>query len=122
MRWMVMAAALTASTAAAAQERQQFDLMCKGKGAEKHYRVDLQRGEWCAEACGAVMKIAEATSGTLLLQNEPASLKGDTIVERVNRATGAWFYHREFPRLRFGKLVTGSCEPMAFSGFPASKF
>ena len=122
MRWMVMVAALVASTAAVAQERQQFDLMCKGKGAEKHYRIDLQRGEWCADQCPVVATIAEVTSGTLLLKNEKLSQNGNMIIERVNRSTGVWFYAREFPASKWGKVVSGSCEIAPFSGFPAAKF
>lgn len=121
MRALVLGLALV-STPVAAAEQQQFDLICSGDDQSWHYRVDLAVGEWCADVCDTVFKVASVTSGTIVLQSkEPQYRGGDKITNSINRATGDWYFYRSLPNIGFHKALNGKCEPQPFSGFPSSK-
>lgn len=115
MRWILGIALLGLATPAMAAD--QFDLVCNGGDVSFHYRVDLAKGEWCFGSCETVFKIPEVTSGTLtLMDKEPSGPRGDTIKNRINRATGEWYFYRSQPSIGFYKTVEGKCELAPFSG------
>lgn len=120
MRALVIALALIATPAAAAER---FDLVCKGKkNTVEHYRIDLDRGEWCSDKCEMIQKISSVTSGLIVLAEHQPGYPGDrTSYNRINRVTGEWeWFHRD-PRFVETQDIKGSCEVAPFSGFPDAK-
>lgn len=125
MRGLALALALISTPVLAAE--QQFDLVCQGRDGRtpesKRYRIDLTRGEYCADDCKRVMKIAEVTSGLFtLFSTAPTILEPVTAYNTVNRVSGEWrWYHRD-DRYAGVQDVRGACEPTTFSGMPTAKF
>lgn len=120
MRALFLTSLLIATPAAAAE--QQFDLICKGKGFETRYRVDLERNEACSGKCERVWRMGEVSSGQLkLIEKIPTS--GNDLEERatVNRVTGVYSYMNHVPGLR-PTFEDGICSRAAFTGFPTAKF
>ena len=104
----------------------QFDLVCTGKRKldQAHFRVDLQRGEWCADTCKNVAKIEAVTSGEILLyEHKPAFRNDKEEVGRISRVTGAWYSSSFDPSYMITPITqTGTCESAPFSGLPTPKF
>lgn len=117
--WWLAVAVLVGSPAIAAD---QFDLVCSSQKYNVRYRVDMARNEWCQGDCTAISKIAEASSGTLVLENREPAFRGDIeSTVRINRVTGQWSrYYSAGPGA--SSYTKGSCEAAAFSGLPAPKF
>lgn len=119
MRWIVALAMVVATPAAAAD---QFDLVCTGDDEPWHYRIDLTKGEWCADDCKTTFALASVTSATLTIKEQQPKFRGDDrIVNSVNRVTGEWYFYRDLPKIGFSKVVKGECKPAPFSGFGADK-
>lgn len=119
MRAIILLAAMLAVPGAAA-EQQQFDLICKGSGAEVRYRVDLARNEACSDGCDRVWKMGETTTGELKLVDKVPAYRGD-LEERstVSRSTGKWRYFLDF----HGVIARdGECQAAPFTGFPKPLF
>lgn len=120
MRWVAILAAMMLPSAVAAQERQQFNLICKGKeqasavarkkDVTRTYRIDLARGVWCIEECSVVLPIVEVNEARLILQIIPRH--GLTVRHWIDRATG------EVSDVYF----EGQCEPATFSQMPTRRF
>lgn len=110
------------ATPAAAAE--QFDLICSAKKTSEHYRLDLATGEYCWGSCQRIEKIASVTSGMITLMDIKPVLRGDPEVRKtINRSTGEWNWYSFAPRFDVSPdIVTGTCQPAPFSGFPAAKF
>lgn len=131
---MVRAAALIAALVTAQPSAGQFDLQCAGQitamapGGEhvapysRRLRIDLQAGQWCADACSKVEPIARVEPSRLLLRDVKTDSPREYWIEResVDRVTGA---HSSMatnspagpnPRSAFS---AGSCEKQPFSGF-----
>lgn len=131
---MVWQAALAAALMASTGPPQKFDLVCAGTaeklaigGAvstpyQRHLRIDLATGQWCAEDCAKVERIARVEPGRLLLRDVKIDTPREYWVEResVDRVTGE---HSSMatdspagpsPRSAFSK---GHCELAPFSEF-----
>lgn len=122
MRALVLGLALV-SVPAVAAEQQQFDLICTAKKASERYRIDLDRGEWCANKCDFVQKIASVTTGMLILAEHEPTFRGDsTSRNRINRASGQWEWYHSDPRYSSVMDHNGTCRPAPYSGMPAAKF
>lgn len=122
MRAFVLGLALGSAPVAAA-ERQQFDLICEAPNATEHYRVDLERGEWCFDKCEFVQKVASATSGLITLAEHKPEFGSDrTSYNRINRATGQWEWFSSDPKSPTIMDHKGKCDAAPFSGMPAAKF
>lgn len=120
MRSLILMLALVSTPVAAAE---QFDLLCKAPGVTEHYRIDLARGEWCFEKCELVQKIAQATSGEIILAEHKPEYRDDrTSHNRINRISGEWEWFNSDPRYTAIQDVKGTCERKEFSGMPAAKF
>jgi hypothetical protein len=126
MKGIILAAiAAIASPAAAAD---QFDLVCSGRDRRdienQRYRVDLVRKEYCSGDCQEVRPIAEVTSGMITLtRHDPSPPDQERSYNQINRTTGEWNWYWSNIRVSLRTQdVKGSCQPAAFSGFPAAKF
>ncbi|WCT75039.1 hypothetical protein PQ455_07440 [Sphingomonas naphthae] len=121
MRAIIMAIGLLATPALAAD---QFDLICTAKKTTVRYRVDLARGEWCDGDCKVTRKITAVTTGFLTLVDEnPTSEHAYRESTTVNRVDGSWYTMSYFTwSSRVPSATKGTCEPTAFTGFPAAKF
>lgn len=115
-----MAVGITSPAVAA----DQFDLVCSAPKASARYRIDLARGEYCADECGAVLKIASVTAGDLTLADDkPAIRNGIERFERISRSTGKWYSYSFSPQLdRTPSVRRGECTLATFTGFPTAKF
>ena len=119
MRGIVLALALLSTPAIAAD---QFDLVCSAKKDRTRFRVDLTTGEYCADKCDQVRRIAEVTSGMIVFrQDEPKPPENIRGYNRVNRITGAWEWYSFAPQFDITPQdIRGTCEPAPFSGFGIS--
>lgn len=119
MRSLILSLALISTPAMAAE---QFDLICTAKKETVRYRIDLAAGEWCADSCRSVLKIASVTEGTITLLSRERQAPSDVqVLKKIERSTGEWTdisvgggYDPVF--------IKGRCEAAPFSGFPAKKF
>ena len=119
MRTTILAAIMLALPGAAA-EQDRFDLICTAKKETVRYRIDLTAGEWCADQCTSVNKIAEVTSGMITLYEEKAvTANGPYSYGRINRLTGEWKRASWTPSYNSFFSSTGSCTPASFSGLNA---
>jgi hypothetical protein len=123
MRAIWLAVALVATPVMAAEQSQQFDLVCTAKRESDRLRIDLARGEWCFGACERVMKIQEVTAGLITLHDEkPSPPDNIRAYQTINRLTGEWQWYNYTPRYRSIMDIKGVCAPASFSGFPTAKF
>lgn len=117
-----MKALVALTLAAAAQQPQQFDLVCSGKAEysalgtkaiTRRYHVDLAAGRYCYDVC-RISPIAEVTPDVITFEHDEAKYRGGPSgLDYVDRTTGKWsFYRRD---LFYGD---GSCTAAPFSGFP----
>lgn len=130
MRTLILASLIFAAPAAAAE--QQFDLVCKGrqktsalgswKPYEQRYRIDLTAQAYCTFACKSVQKIKSVDAGQIVFQaTDSHDPSGMSIIHYVDRTDGKWVYFLS-GGLGLYQNSEGTCEPAAFSGFPAAKF
>jgi len=123
VRALVFAIALVSLSGAPAAAAEQFDLVCTAKKENQRYRIDLERGEWCAGQCKRIMKIAEITAGMLTLNEDKPTLSDRVRAHnRINRVTGDWEWYYFDPNYPSTMDHRGMCERAPFSGFPAGKF
>lgn len=113
--------AMTMLTSAAPASAEQFDLVCSFGKTPIRYRVDLTRGEACQGQCDRVWKIGAVTTGEIRLMDTPTNYPDELPqTMTINRQTGVldhWIGGAS------GAITErASCEPAAFSGFPAAKF
>lgn len=108
----------------AAEQAQQFDLVCTAKGDAVHYRVDLGRGEWCQDRCTIVRKVVSSTSGMLtLIDSRPDAGNGLLAVTTINRVTGEWLdLFAPGGSSRPPLKRNGSCAAASYTGLPTAKF
>ncbi|APR51986.1 hypothetical protein CA223_06845 [Sphingomonas koreensis] len=119
MRSFALVLAFVSTPAMAAD---QFDLVCTAKKVTERYRVDLARGEWCADKCERVVPISKVTTTTITLLSKEKQFASDyTVLKQVDRTTGEWT-DVSFGGGFEGVNRKGRCEAASFSGFPATKF
>jgi hypothetical protein len=138
MKRLAMFGALCAAGApVSGAASQQFDLKCTGTqnlhnaGVKTNgpltrvLHVDLDRREYCQDACTEIKKIQDINS--LEITFEDVNNRGgalDTFIssEKVNRQTGDY----ERVLIDISRFQTGSaratCEPAPFTPFPTTKF
>ena len=130
----VLSVPLIWSSAAIAQQRQQFDLVCQGTSTSKsgvkaeverawsdRIRIDLSTRQWCKGTCFYVNSIADISSDELKLNDKIGSV--NSAEEILDRRTGTF-------RFEIGTSLAGGyfergggpCRIAPFSGFPARKF
>ena len=133
--------AMMLAQAAASPPALAFDLSCNGtksveswKGRERTkisdepvgllLRVDLSRKLWCEGDCKAPAPIASVDDSIILFQKKDGS--GGDDLTMLNRRTGEFLDRdRIYVTPTDTDIVvtrtSGSCQPSAFSGFPAAK-
>ncbi len=113
-------ALLIACMASPAIAAEQFDLICTSKSEREHYRVDLDRSEWCAGDCSQVMKFQSVTSGMLTMHDHIPTFPRDSRYSlTVNRVTGEWLWYNFNPVYRSTQDIKGTCTAAPFSGINA---
>lgn len=122
MRAILAAAIMAALPGAAAQEAQQFDLLCTYGKTPVRYRVDIARGEACEAECSQLWKMGAVSTGEIRLKDTPANYPEQHPAETItiNRQTGDLLHWVGPGRASFTEKA--QCEPAAFSGFPDRKF
>jgi hypothetical protein len=84
------------------------------------FRIDLERGRWCAGECPTTHRLADVTDTQITLQSEREPTTHFRLTSSLNRETG-----RYFSSLRMGKtraVRNAQCEVAPFGGFPERRF
>jgi len=85
------------------------------------FRIDLNRGRWCAGDCAMTYRLADVTDTMITLQAErDATASVPLILSTLNRETGQYF-----STLHMGKtlaLRNAQCAVAPFGGFPERRF
>jgi hypothetical protein len=130
--WIAMIGLLLVGGAQAAEQAQQFDLVCRGKvrdisigrrdePTESRYRIDLSKNQWCEADCQVVRTFAEVTPTRLFFEKTDEPLKRSSMLHGVDRTNGEWFLMAESRGDPWS--IKGICEPAQFSGIaPKTKF
>jgi hypothetical protein len=112
MKILLLVLAITA-----AEQPQQFDLICKSSSGTTRYRVDLAASQWCWEQCRTTWKIAEVEPRRITFN--VADTPSHKVWNWVDRSSGEWFQGTDD---NFGyNGQHGHCESEPFSGFPEEK-
>lgn len=139
MRPITLAGALAAlvltAADAAAQTATQFDLVCSGTRQvgvdaapvphDYRIRVDLEARRWCWDSCERTYEIAEVAPDRIVFERSTTDTprKRSMSENSVSRQTGdhrlIWIESRPLPTYMETK---GTCDPAAFSSFPAARF
>lgn len=113
----------------------QFDLRCQGEQQlgiketpKPHiygFRIDLKARKWCWSHCDIVFDIQEVQPDRLVLKREDLKTQMNSryFYNEINRTNGQ--HDMESIMTRPAAVyykIKGQCEPVAFSGFPATKF
>lgn len=124
---------MLAATPAVAAD--QFDLVCEGtrqlgvnepvKPLKYGLRIDLSKRQWCWDHCEEVYPIQEVREDRIILRDVVQDTLRKRITDRniINRQTGDHnvILIETRPYQSFLETI-GSCEPVAFTGFPKTKF
>ena len=128
---------IVAAVPARAETNQQVDLKCTGTqnfyntgvktngSFSRVLHVDLDRREYCQDACTEIKKIKDVNSLEITfgdVNNHGGAVDTFVSKENVNRQTGTY----ERVLIDIGRFQTGSakaiCEPAPFTPFPNTKF
>jgi hypothetical protein len=79
------------------------------------YRIDVDGGRWCADACTEAETLASVTEGVLVLR-ERYDADGSSVI-MLNPRTGR--FSDTFIEGSVAVLRSGTCAPAPFTGFPS---
>lgn len=138
MRIMFVAILSMWSASASAQSPQQFDLVCEGtmseykdgaKSSDAPFRqvlhIDLLKGEFCAEDCTRIERLAKVDSLVITLADVkrdggPSDTYRD--LRSIDRTNGKYTIGYMNPGKLEWQTAEATCVPKPFTPFPATKF
>jgi len=114
MRRIIIILGLLSGPAMAAD---QFDLVCRARQVQEHYRVDLTNEQWCAGDCDRIRDIIDISPEEIVLDDHEPTFGGDYRGWiRVDRASGYWTWYNSGTQ-GVGRLdVNGMCKIAPYSG------
>jgi hypothetical protein len=140
----LLALGLVLAGAAQAAESRQFNMICSGTTSGvvdpreprlldaprqhwvRSYRVDLDAGRYCQDACETVTALAEGEPGQLVFVDSVALIdlvtreRHSAVMDRVTRKYRATdtIQDLNYGYYKMSVEATGACEAGPFSGFP----